>query len=230
MLPTIAPPFVFLITDRTVVGGLDKLKRHVAAAIEGGVHGIQIREKDLAFHDLEQITKQLRKITANQAVLTLNVSTLEQLEMGLECAVDGVHLGESSLPIQEVQTRLGKSGLLIGSSVHSLESAIEAIHAGADFLQVGTLFPSESHPGLRNPNPSIMEDLRRKTDIPLIGVGGITTRNASTVINDGADGIAVIREILNAENPKIAAKTLCEVVKVAYETKQVLNARKIRPK
>lgn len=219
MLPTIAPPFVFLITNRSIVGGLDKLKHLVTAAIEGGVDGIQIRENDLPFHDLQQVTKELRKITENQAVLTLNVRTFEQVEIGLECAVDGVHLGESSLPIQEVRTSLGTSGLLIGASVHSVDYASEAIHAGADFLQVGTLFSSESHPGLRNPNPSIMRNLRRKTDIPLIGVGGITMENARAVINDGADGIAVIRAILHAENPKNAAEVLCKVIKDAYGKK-----------
>jgi len=98
--------------------------------------------------------------------------------------------------------------LLIGASVHALDEAIQAERDGADYLVVGTMFNTRTHPGKVPEGPMLMQKIREAVRLPLIGIGGITAENAPSVMSAGADGVAVISEILSASDPTQAARRL----------------------
>ena len=125
-------------------------------------------------------------------------------------------MGEDGLPVSAARMTLG-SGALVGRSVHSLEAAVQAEAEGADFLVVGTMFASRSHPGEAPAGPGLMRLISGNCRLTLIGIGGITPENAAEVIEAGASGIAVISNILAAPDPKAAAAKLKEVIGEAWQ-------------
>jgi thiamine-phosphate pyrophosphorylase len=109
-------------------------------------------------------------------------------------------------------------GLLIGRSVHDVAHAAEAVQDGADLLVVGTMFASRSHPGLSPAGPSLVRKVAAVSNVPLIGIGGITPANATQVIAAGAGGVAAITAITAASDPRDAAARLVAAVNQAWPT------------
>ena len=93
--------------------------------------------------------------------------------------------------------------------MHSVEGATEAQASGADFLLVGTMFATRSHPGEEPSGPGLLERIRAAgVNAPLLAIGGITADNVAQVIQAGADGAAVITAILASEDPERAASRI----------------------
>ena len=118
--------------------------------------------------------------------------------------------------------RQSKSEALLGCSVHSVQTAKRAIKAGASYLQVGTMFSTKSHPGKQLEGLQLMRNIRREVgeSALLIGVGGINLSNAEEVMKAGADGIAVISAISDADDVKQATVDLVDYVKSSKSWKQ----------
>jgi thiamine-phosphate pyrophosphorylase len=190
-----------LVTDRHLLQG-HSLNEIVTAATKGGVNVVQLREKDLPAGELLVIASQLRRIVEPPNLLLVN----DRLDVALAAGADGVELGHESLPV--AVARQVAPTLLIGRSVHSLSEAVEAEKHGADFCIVGTMFSTRSHPGKEPEGPSLMEAVRKAVQLPLIGIGGITSDNACQVIRAGANGTAVISDIMTAKDPRLAADRL----------------------
>ena len=205
-------PWICLITDHTLcAGGFGELERAVAAALRGGVNVVQLREKSLPAGELYELGRRLRRVTHEAgAALVVN----ERADVALAIGADGVHLGEASLPVTAGRGLAG--GLLLGRSVHSLAGAVEAERDGADYLVVGTIFPSASHPQLPAAGPHLIRKVKMHVKAPLLAIGGVTPDNAAQVIADGASGVAVIRGILADAHPQQAARRLVERVREAW--------------
>ena len=212
MSPVLPVPCVSLITDRAVCGGMERLEWAVEAAVAGGVRLVQLREKDLEAGPLLVLADRLRRVTEGKALFFVN----DRLDVAMACGADGVHLGEASLPVEEAKRLIRERGLLIGRSVHDLAGAAAAAKAGADLLQVGSVFPSASHPGQPPMGVGLFKDVVSGVAVPVLGVGGITADNAKDVIQAGARGVAVIRGILAAPSPYQAAQQLYRAVEEAY--------------
>ena len=136
----------------------------------------------------------------------------DRADVALAAGADGVQLGESALP-PAVARRIMGPNCLIGRSVHSLEGAAAAQAEGADFLVVGAMFPTTTHPGVSPAGPGLLRDISRLMDaseeaIPLFGIGGITEHNAEEVMRAGATGVAVITSILASADAGLAAARL----------------------
>jgi len=202
-------PCISLVTDRRLCVDTS-LEEKVALAVEGGVNLVQLREKDLPGGRLLALAKRLKSITRDKALFFVN----ERVDVALACGADGVHLGEEALPVAAVRNLAGDR-LLIGRSVHSLKGSLEAEKAGADFLQLGTIFESSSKPGVIPTGLELVKQVTSQVTIPVIGIGGIDASNAARVMACGAWGIAVISAILAAQNPKEAARRLARSVKNA---------------
>lgn len=202
-------------TDHTLFAdGLSGLERAVAAALAGEVNVVQLREKTIPTRELYELATRLRRLTADAgAALVVN----DRLDVALAVEADGVHLGAGSLAPQDV--RLLAREILIGCSVHSVAEAVQAEREGADYLIVGTIFPSASHPGRRASGPGLLRQVADQVKLPLIGIGGITAKNAADVMATGASGVAVIREVLAAPDPKSAASNLAESVGAASRSR-----------
>ena len=206
MLP-FSEPCLALVTDRHLCPPNRTLEEQVSLAVYGGVDMVQIREKDLPKKDILRLTKALRAATIDQAKLIINGHP------GLvkKSVADGSHLGETSIDTEDARELLGNE-LLIGRSVHSVATAVEAEAAGADFLFVGTIYETPSHPGVLAAGTGLLEEVRRAVAIPFIAIGGINRANIPEVMATGAAGVAVVRALMSAKDPDQAASELKKIM------------------
>lgn len=191
-----------LVTDRRRCGGRP-LVEVVGEAIEGGVNAVQLREKDLPAGELLALARQLRGVCGAQARLIVN----DRVDVALLCGADGVHLGEEGLPVAAARQLLPAS-MKVGRSVHSVNAARQAEQDGADFIQVGTIFPSPSHPDVVPAGLDLLRSVVARVTVPVFAIGGVTAENVEDCWKAGAAGVSVISAILGAESPLHAARRL----------------------
>jgi len=199
-------PCLTLITDRRLCRSLSP-EAAVVRAVGGGVNVVQLREKDLAAAQLVPLADRLRAITQDKALLIVNT----RLDVALVCGADGVHLPERG-PSVAATRRLAGDGFIIGRSVHSAEEAAKAQEEGADYVQVGAIFPSRSHPGQTPAGLGLLESVAARVTIPIVAVGGITAGSVGQVMQAGARGVAVISAILDSSSPGAATRRLAEAM------------------
>ena len=204
-------PCLCLVTDRRV-GGASSLVERVTEAVSGGVDLVQVREKDLHGAQLLDLAKRLREAIGDQALLVIN----ERVDVAAALPADGAQLGEDAVPVPAARSILGPD-MLIGRSVHSVAGAERAVGDGADFLVVGTMFASRSHPGEEPAGPQLLRQIVKSCSLPAIGIGGITAKNCCQVIEAGANGVAVITGILADPHPGEAARRLKQAMAAARE-------------
>jgi thiamine-phosphate pyrophosphorylase len=203
-------PCLSLVTDRSRCRGR-RLEEIVSEAIDGGANLVQLREKELPGGELYDLALALRDVVHGRGLLFVN----ERLDVAQACGADGVHLPERGLPIRIVRELVGES-LLVGRSVHSVEAAVRAQREGADFVQVGTVFATRSKPDVQPAGLELVSAVRATVSIPVLAIGGIDATNVSKVMRAGADGVAVISAIMDAEDPRAAARKLREAVSEAW--------------
>ena len=204
-------PALILITDRARLRGRT-LEEVASQAVAGGVGVVQLREKDLSGGELHLLAATLRAVLRGRALLLVN----DRADVALAVGADGVHLPEQSVPLEAVREMLGEA-CIVGRSVHSVEAACRAEREGADFLQVGTVYETASKPDAAPAGVGLIRDVAQAVGVPIVAVGGITAKNAPAVIEAGADGIAVIGAIMDADDPASAAAGLRCALDEAYD-------------
>ena len=200
---TLVFPCLALVTDLQLFDSSNVMLDRVASAINAGVNMVQLREKNLQGAQLLDLAKNLRQLTYGKATFIVN----ERVDVALAADADGVQIGENGLPIPVVKSIMG-SGALCGRSVHDVNGATKACEQGADFLVLGAMFPTETHPGDTPSGLPLMVSTRKAVEIPILGIGGISEANAAKVMPSGANGVAVIRSILLADDPVQSTKDL----------------------
>lgn len=203
-------PCLCLVADCSVVAP-NELPGRVAAAVEGGVSLVQLRAKEMPGGLMLSLALELARAIDGKATLLVN----ERVDVAAAANLSGVQLGEQALPVQEARELL-PTGSLIGRSVHSVEGALQATANGADFLVVGTMFQTGSHPGEEPAGPQLMRNVAERCGLPLIGIGGITPGNVDAVTGAGASGVAVIRSILSADDPRSAAEKMRSALETSW--------------
>jgi thiamine-phosphate pyrophosphorylase len=182
----------------------------VDALLQGGVRVIQYRHKG-PFRRIhfDQCVTIARKIREAGGLFIVN----DRADVADLCGADGVHVGQDDLPPQKARTFLGDSRL-IGYSTHSLEQAQRAVRLPVDYIAIGPVFPTQTK---GNPDPIVglatVSKVRAHTNKPLIAIGGITMENAPSVLAAGADGVAVIRDLLAAPDLAERAREFLAAVK-----------------
>ena len=202
-MPRLPEPCIALVTDRRLCLPGHTLPPVVSAACDGGLDVVQLREKDLPGGELLSLAQELREATRGRALLIVN----ERVDVALACDADGVQLGEDALPVEDARRLLGDDAL-IGRSVHSVAGAVEAEAAGADFLLVGPIFPTPSHPENPGAGTALLEQVRRAVAVPFLAIGGVDASNVGEVARAGASGAAVVRAVLAAPAPAEAVADL----------------------
>src|SRR5215204_5502250 len=172
---TLSNPILMLVSDRSLATER-RLADAIIAATGGCVTAVQLREKDLSASELLQIASRLKEGLPEGVALTVN----DRVDVALACRADGVQLGGGSIPVSVA--RAIAPDLLIGASVHALDDAIQAEHDGANYLVVGTMFTTRTHPGKVPEGLMLMQKIREAVRLPLIGIGGITAENAPSVM------------------------------------------------
>ena len=205
-------PSLYVILDRAAARGRD-LETVLDGALAGGCRMIQLREKEWPSGRLLPLAERLRERCA-RAGATFIVN--DRVDLAVAVGADGVHLGQDDLP-PRVARPLLKPGMLLGRSTHNLAQAREARDDGADYIAVGSMFPTTTKPDFQLVGPDLLRRVRPETARPLIGIGGITPENAAEVIHAGADGIAVISAVCGAPDPAAAAQRFLEAIRAARD-------------
>ena len=207
-LPT---PCLCLVTDRKLCGA-DSLEEKVAAAVSGGVDMVQLREKDLSAGELLQLARKLRSITDGKALLVIN----DHLDVALAAEADGLHLPEDSIAVHAAKL-VAPPQLLVSKAVHDSAGASLAEREGADYLVLGTIFPTTSKPDAATGGLPHVSEVASRLDCPVLAIGGVDSSNVASAIGAGARGIAVVSAILGAPNPEEAARELKGAMIAAWE-------------
>jgi len=214
-LPTKGIGDTLVVTDRHLCGGIAPLVKAVDASVVGGIHMVQLREKDLPPQELLALAQSLRSVTKDRALLFVNVHDAAGVEIAQACGADGLQLAEAALPVEWARQLVGDE-MLIGRSVHNLEGALAAAESEADLLILGTVFPSATHPEGTTVGVELVRTVTEHVATPVYGIGGITAENAAQVLEAGASGVAVVRAVLAAPDPKQAARRLLLVMDAGH--------------
>jgi len=203
-------PRLYVILDRAAARGRDLLTI-LDATLAGGCRLVQLREKEWPSGRLLPMAERLRdRCRAAGATFVVN----DRLDLALALGADGVHLGQDDLPPAAARPLL-RPGMILGLSTHSPEQARAAQAAGADYVAVGSMFPTGTKPDFQLVGPEIIGKLRGEISVPLIGIGGITHDNVTQVIRAGADGVAVISAVCGAPNPEAATRRFLGAIESA---------------
>jgi thiamine-phosphate pyrophosphorylase len=198
------------------------LAEKIAMLAEAGVDWVQIREKDLPGGQLAALVREALRCTHARAGADEPSSTRilinDRVDVALTEGAAGVHLGESSLPVNEVKrlirSRVSGRDFLVGVSCHSLESAKSAAAGGADYLFFGPIFATPSKAAFGEPQGvARLAEICRLLTIPVLAIGGITLENAGACFKAGAAGIAAIRLFQDARDPAAAVQTLRQTMR-----------------
>ncbi len=170
------------------------------AVIEGGARIVQLREKEYSKKDLYHLGLNFREITAKAGILLI---INDHVDIALAVDADGVHLGQDDLPLK-VARQLAPE-LLIGASTHSLEQALQAQKDGADYINIGPIFPTGTKEGAEGSLGSeAIAKLSPSLEVPFTVMGGINEANIDQVLAQGARRVAMVTAITRATD--IAAK------------------------
>jgi len=205
-------PTLYVILDRAAARGRS-LEEILDGTIAGGCRTVQLREKEWPSGRLLPLAARLRA-RCHEAGTTFIVNDRVDLALALEA--DGVHLGQDDLPAPVARPLL-RRGMILGVSTHSVEQARAAAAAGADYVAVGSMFPTATKPDFQLVGPALIRAVRGEIRVPLIGIGGITAENVGDVIRAGADGVAVISAVCGAADPLLATRRLCEAIRTARD-------------
>ncbi len=203
----------YLVTQQSLSAGRSTLEI-VEAAIDGGVDVVQLREKETDAEWRYELGLELRELTADAGVdLLVN----DRIDIAQAIDADGVHVGQSDLPVGVARELLGPDAI-IGCSTSTLEEARQAAAEGADYLGIGTIYGTTSKDVATQKDgvgPERVSEIIEAVSLPAVGIGGITADNAGPVVEAGATGVAVISEITAADDPQAATEALASAVETA---------------
>jgi len=189
---------LYLITNDDLDG--DLLPR-ISAALKGGARVIQYREKLLPVAERVGEAKKILTLCRKHGA-TFIINDLPELAWA--CGADGVHLGQGDTSIAEARKILGPNKL-IGVSTHNPEEAMKAAAQGADYVAIGSMYPTGTKDDAVVVGIDMLRKVKRAVDIPVVAIGGITARRADELLEAGADSVAVISAVMSDPNPALAA-------------------------
>lgn len=214
---------LYLITEESLSAGRKSLEV-VKEAAAAGVDVIQLREKNLSLREKFQLGKQIKKVCRRNGI-TFIVN--DRVDLALALDADGVHLGHSDLPLRSARRILGPDKI-IGLSTWQNKEVTAAEADGADYLGVGAIFKTKSKQ-LNSDKNGIglqrMAEIRKRTELPLIAVGGLNKNNASQVIKNGADCISVITALTKAERIENETREFKKIIRQAKSKRRAVNCQ-----
>ena len=193
-----------------------KLLRDVEAALRGGASVLQYRAKTLAVN-LKANQAQALQVLCKKYRVPLIVN--DDAALAASMSASGVHLGSQDMPIGEAHQSL-LAGMLVGVSCYDqLPRAIEAEKNGADYVAFGSFFPSITKPNAVRPSLDLLRDAKHKIACPIVAIGGVTLDNAPLLIEAGADAVAVISALFDADDIEATAHDFATLFQRRQQTK-----------
>ena len=195
---------LYAVTDRKWLQEGQNLAQQVEQAILGGVTVVQLREKHTDYETFVALAKEVKQVTDQyQVPLLIN----DNLDVALAVDAAGVHVGQEDMAALEVRRRIGDKKV-VGVSAQTVEQALAAEKAGADYLGVGAVFPTNSKDDAVKVDFVTLRAICQAVQIPVVAIGGITADNMPALQNSGIIGVAVISAIFGQPDVRVAAEQL----------------------
>ena len=202
-MPYLKPFSLYVITDPSAQKGRDSLEV-LTKALEGGADVVQLRDKRSSREDLVAIGKKLKPLCKKWGALFI---INDRVDVAEAVDADGVHLGQNDLLIETARFLLGKKRLL-GISTHSLEQALQAQARGADYIGVGPIFQTPTKPDYPPVGTGLISQVKLSVRVPFVAIGCIDLATVDTVLEAGADSVAVVRSVVGQDDVEGAARSL----------------------
>ena len=205
---------LYLVTDRGLARDRSMLEI-VRAAVQGGVTCVQLREKECSTLDFIEQAFTIKDFLKSRGVpLIIN----DRVDVALAIEADGVHLGQTDMPLEIAKKIVGDS-MIIGISAEALADAIEAEKGGADYLGVSPIYATPTKTDTAPPlGLEGLRAIRAAVNLPLVAIGGLNRDNSAAVIQNGGDGLAVVSAIVAADDPVTAAADLKQIINEARKS------------
>ena len=198
---------LYLVTNR-YQDSLESFLKKVETACRSGVTIIQLREKNLTTNQYYHLAKQVKEITdAYQVPLIID----DRLDICLAVDAAGLHIGDDELPVSVARQVLGPEKIL-GVTAKTVKRALEAEEGGADYLGTGAIFPTTTKENAPITLISTLKTICQTVAIPVVAIGGLTSENIDQLIGSGIAGVAVVRDLMQAED--IETKTQAFLTKL----------------
>lgn len=203
---------LYAVTDRRWLKG-ESLASAVEKALQGGVTCVQLREKDLPYADFLATANDLKELCQQYHVPFI---IDDNLEIALACDADGLHIGQKDMPAAKARKLLGPDKIL-GVSAQTVEQAVAAYKAGADYLGVGAVFPTGTKDDAVEVTTDMLKAITATVPIPVVAIGGIKSNNLHQLKDTGIAGAAVVSAIFAQEDIKKAAANLRQLLSPSAE-------------
>ena len=198
---------LYLVTNR-YQDSVESFLEKIETACRSGVTIVQLREKNLTTNQYYQLAKQVKEITdAYQVPLIID----DRLDVCLAVDAAGLHIGDDELPVSVARQVLGPEKIL-GVTAKTVKRALEAEEGGADYLGTGAIFPTTTKENAPITLISTLKTICQRVAIPVVAIGGLTSENIDQLIGTGIAGVAVVRDLMQAED--IGAKTQAFLTKL----------------
>ena len=200
---------LYLVTDRTNVKDEEDFLTKIEESLKGGVTLVQLREKNISTREYIDLAKKV-KVICDKFDVPLLIDDRIDVCLASECA--GVHLGDEDMEIKDARR-------ILGATAKSVARAIQCEKEGADYLGVGAIYPTKTHVKTKITSVETLRDINNSISIKTVAIGGLNEDNMDVLTNSGASGIAVVRALMNDDNPQEKAHRLLE------KSKQILELR-----
>ena len=202
------PTPLYVILDRAAARGRE-LPALLEAVLAGGGRVVQLREKTMPMAELFPLARTLRERCRRAGALFI---VNDRADLALALGADGLHVGQEDLPAAAAR-RILRPGMILGVSTHDEPQARRAREDGADYIAVGSIFPTGTKAGFQLVGLDLLRELRPRLGVPVVAIGGITEANAAQVMEAGADAAAVISAVCGTPDPREATARLLEVMR-----------------
>ena len=200
---------LYAVTDQSWLKEGQSLLSVCEDVLKNGATFLQIREKDLDAVLFEAEAAKLKDLCARHKVpYVVN----DSVEIALAIDADGVHVGQSDIRGRDIRSLVGPERIL-GISAGTVEEAIAAENAGADYIGVGAVFGTSTKKNARNLTVEKLKEISSAVSIPVVAIGGINGKNLMALCGSGVDGVAVVSAIFAAEDPGKATAELLALAK-----------------
>ena len=204
---------LYAVTDQMWLKEGETLYSVCEKVLANGATFLQIREKDLGESAFEQEAQQLKALCAKHRVpYVVNDSE----EIALHINADGVHVGQSDIKGRDIRAIIGPDKIL-GISAGTVEEAVAAERAGADYIGVGAVFNTSTKKNARTLSAQQLRQISASVSIPVVAIGGINAGNLMELAGSGVDGVAVVSAIFGAEDPGQATADLLKLSREMVE-------------
>lgn len=198
---------LYVITDPGLIPP-HRLLNDVVEVIAGGARIVQYRNKTDDYPTRLRQAREMRQICRDRNV-TFIVN--DDAELAVAADADGIHIGDQDLTLPDARREVGPTKLIGVSCYNDLKHARRSSEQGADYVAFGSFYSSATKPNARRASLALLQRARQELPIPIVAIGGITLENGASLLQAGADALAVIRAVFAAADRRIAAEQLANL-------------------